>query len=152
MPVLRRYTHILGEDHLKIGSICSCLGALQTQRGDHAKAIDMMRESIRIRKLNLGHDGSLVADSIFSLARILLKTENNEQATICYLECLRIYRLQSDSDMVVADILQTLGDIFEESDFDQTLQYYNEAMKLYQEKNPNCPELQKVIRKAGKLV
>lgn len=103
---------------------------MQHEAGELELALQSYDEAIRIRRLVLGDDHLLVAESIFNKGALLALRKENDQAIDCYAECLEIFK-QHESFKNLAKTFAGLGSIYEaENNIDLAIAKFEEALAI----------------------
>ena len=130
-------TQVYGPESPEVASVLASLGSTCAEQ-QRPEALEMLRQSLKIRQKRFGTDSTEVARSLHVLAGALhgfrvedVKSNNNDAAEAYAREALRICRLRHD-DKLAAKILTNLGnELRAKRAFAESLAMHREATDLY---------------------
>jgi len=104
------YRNLQGEDHLNVANVQYHMALMLGRHEQFDKAMDLLREALRIRVINLGKDHPEVATCLFAIGVAHDKNQEYEDAILTYQECMRIQKLEYGPESVeVATTLENYG-------------------------------------------
>ena len=109
---LERATAIVGTVHLQIATALHRKGLIYLEMGDLYRSMKPLLETFQIRNHLLGPEHALVAETLFSIARVFQEREEYDRASKALDDCLTIRQSlchDRDGSLEVAQTLMEVG-------------------------------------------
>jgi tetratricopeptide (TPR) repeat protein len=143
-----------GRDDPKIPSILNDLAEYQNQMGHYEEALRNVRHSLEIREKTLPPDHPDFANAYNTLGNIESSRNRQPEAAAAYEHAIEIERKQyGPTHWLVAGGLMGLATAHQaQGHLDLALRYDREALDIFQARNPEDPNVGKVLVNVGEVL
>ncbi len=128
----RVFAGVLGQEHLKVGSLLHNIGLVFYGKGDYDQALNYYEQSLKILENILGSEHPKIANSLNNMGTTLIAKEEFQISLSFLTKALKIRRstLRSDHPKVATSLFNIGLTHFKLGDFDRALKHYQQALNI----------------------